>query len=132
MQCFLIKATVGALIAASLCGSVRAETKIGDTLALEGQVVCDTENEIQQIADIDRETKGRGVADLLRAFQHVPNSKGEPTCTVQRIEGVIVERKDIGRIWMPDGREANGFLLHLQGEAEEFWIMEANLLPPSI
>jgi hypothetical protein len=131
MRYFPVSAAIGAFFAASFFVSAHAETKVGDVLALEGQVVCDTENQIQQIVDIDKETKGTGVAELLQVFQKIPDAKGEPTCTVQRIEGVIVERKDIGRIWMPDGQEADGFLVHLQGEAEDFWIIEANLLRPS-
>ena len=122
---------IGAVAAACYCGSARAETKVGDILALDGQVVCDTENQIQQIADIDKATKGTGVFELVQTFSKISNASGEPTCSVQRIEGVILERKEIGTVWMPDGKEADGVLLHLKGEAEEFWIIEATLLPPS-
>lgn len=110
----------------------RAETKVGDELALQGQIVCDTENQIQQVADIDRETKGKGVFDLVEQFSKIPDAKGEPTCNIQPVDGIVLERKEVGRVWLPNGQEADGFLVHLKGESEEFWIIQAVLITPSI
>lgn len=126
----LMVAFVLALIWAS---GARAEaTQVGDTLALEGQIVCDTENQVQQIADIDQKTKGQGVFELVEMFRQIPDAAGEPTCSIQRVEGVVMERKEVGRVWMPDGEEADGFLVRLKGESEEFWIIQAVLITPSI
>jgi hypothetical protein len=55
-----------ATIAACIYGPVNAETKIGALLALEGQVACDAGNQIQQIVNINNDTKSRGVADCLK------------------------------------------------------------------
>ena len=67
---------IGATALLIYAGSARAETNIGDRLALKGQVVCDTENQIQQVADIDRETKGKGVFDLVEEFAEDSRRQG--------------------------------------------------------
>ena len=110
----------GILLAGALCALSTAALadpqRVGQRVMAQSIIVCDTREQVKALYDAAKNQGGKGFAVKYRELNELIDKAGEPTCTVQPINGSAVKSvEDVGKAVSASGRTVHGWLLEILG-----------------
>lgn len=86
-------------------------------------IVCDTKDEIRQIAEAGKDDGAKLVAEFKK-LADTKNDKGERACVLAPVEEMAVgESEYIGIATAESGTKAKTYAIHIGNQAGEWWMM---------
>lgn len=126
-QLLIGTAMVAATALVVFAGSARADVPAaGTTMSFPPSIVCDTKQQIADIAKASAESKGQKFIDKFKEYQALKDAKNEPTCAYQPLQGITLgENVDLGTIYTQSGAAIHGYAVHFGTSQAEGWLLFA-------